>query len=44
MTRDEREEFEERAAIREYDGGFPRKEAERLAAEEITANRKAVKS
>lgn len=27
----DREAFEERAAIREYDGGFNRKEAERLA-------------
>lgn len=31
MTRDERELFEERAAIMEYVGGLPRAEAERLA-------------
>ena len=29
--------FDERAAIREFDGGFPRHEAERLAREEVTA-------
>ncbi len=34
MTRDE-ERFEERAAIREFDGMFPRAEAERLAREEM---------
>jgi len=28
-------EFEERAAIREYDGGLPRTEAERLALEDV---------
>lgn len=28
---EQRERFEERAAIREYDAGFPRAEAERLA-------------
>lgn len=43
MDTDDREEFEERAAIRQYDGGFSREEAERLAAEEIAAKRKAVK-
>lgn len=31
MTRDERELFEERAAIMEYVGGLHRSEAERLA-------------
>ena len=30
-----REAFEERAAIREYDGGFNRKEAERLAHDDL---------
>lgn len=31
MTRDERDLYEERAAIMEYVGGLPRIEAERLA-------------
>ena len=31
----DREAFEERAAIREYDGGFNRKEAERLAHDDL---------
>jgi hypothetical protein len=31
MAKGDPEEFEERAAIREYDGGFSREEAERLA-------------
>lgn len=35
MTDDEREAWEERAAVREFMGGFPRAEAERLAHEEI---------
>ncbi|MBF0371597.1 MAG: hypothetical protein HQL52_19345 [Magnetococcales bacterium] len=30
------EKFEERAAIREYDGGFSREEAERLAVEDMS--------
>ncbi len=29
--------FDERAGIREFDGGFPRHEAERLAREDVTA-------
>jgi hypothetical protein len=29
--------FDERAGIREFDGGLPRHEAERLAREEVTA-------
>lgn len=29
--------FEERAAIREFEGGFPRQEAERLALSELRA-------
>ena len=37
---EESEEFEERAAIREYLGGFPRREAERLAREDIRQRRK----
>lgn len=36
LSEAEREEYEERAAIREYDGGTPREEAERLALEEVT--------
>lgn len=36
---DERERFEERVAIREYDGGTPLAEAERLALEEVIAAR-----
>jgi hypothetical protein len=32
----DREWFEERAATLEYDAGFPRQEAERLAMEEVT--------
>ena len=31
MTPDEREDFEERASIIEYDGNLPRAEAERIA-------------
>ena len=33
----DREAFEERAAIREFDGGFNRKEAERLAHDDLRA-------
>ncbi|MBZ0215221.1 MAG: hypothetical protein K8F25_01590 [Fimbriimonadaceae bacterium] len=32
---DARVEFEERAAIREYDGGYSREEAERMAIQDI---------
>lgn len=32
-----RDRWEEMAAVREYDGGLPREEAERLAAEEYRA-------
>lgn len=35
MTDDERELFEERAAIREFDGGMTREVAERLAAVDV---------
>jgi len=35
MNPDEKERFEERAAIREYLGGFTREEAERLALEDV---------
>ena len=33
----DREAFDERAAIREFDGGFNRKEAERLAHDDLRA-------
>jgi len=36
MTKDYKELFEERAAIREFDGGLPRKEAEEKARNEVT--------
>ena len=39
LTPDEREDYEERAAIREFDGGFTREEAEALALQEILAKR-----
>ena len=35
MTEDQREHFNERAAIMEFDGGLPRQYAERLAMQEI---------
>lgn len=35
MTQDEQERFEERAAILEYDAGYTRVEAERLAREMV---------
>ncbi|OWQ96478.1 hypothetical protein [Roseateles puraquae] len=35
----EREAFEERAAVFEYDGGLPRREAERLALAAVLADR-----
>ena len=36
MTNEEQQElFEERAGIREFDGGLPREEAERLAREDV---------
>lgn len=41
MTPDERVQFDERAAIVEYDGGLSRAEAERLAWAEIEAGRQA---
>jgi len=44
MTPDEQEYFEERAAIREFDGIMPRKEAERLACLDILHERKERKS
>ncbi len=34
---DVREQFEERAAVVEYDGGHPREQAERIAADEVRA-------
>lgn len=39
MTPDEREEFEERAAIMEFDGKMPRRDAEQLAYEIIKKKR-----
>lgn len=38
---DEQEFYEERAAIREFLGGFSREEAEKLASEELEARRAA---
>jgi hypothetical protein len=40
LTTEEREAYEERAAIMEYDGGLPRAEAERLAMEEVVGRRR----
>jgi hypothetical protein len=37
VTPEQREHYEERAAIREYDAGFSREEAERLAREDVQA-------
>lgn len=39
LTSDEREDYEERAAIREYEAGFTREEAERLALEDMLRER-----
>ena len=39
LTADEREWYEERAAIREYDGGMARLDAERAARGDILARR-----
>ena len=39
LSEDEREHYEERAAIREYEGGLPREESERLAREDVEAYR-----
>lgn len=39
MTESQREAYEERAAILEYDAGYPRKEAERLAREMVLGKR-----
>jgi hypothetical protein len=38
LTPDQRDLFEERAAIREYDGGFLRAEAETLACVDVTGS------
>jgi len=43
LNPDERERFEERAAIREYDGGYERAEAERLALQDVIESRKVVR-
>lgn len=40
MNRDDRELWEERAAIAEFDGELPREAAERLAHEELAARRR----
>lgn len=42
MTDNDKDHYEERAAIREYDAKYPREEAERLAMEEVEKRRKAV--
>lgn len=39
LTEDERDEFEERAAIYEFDGGMSRERAEKLALERVLAKR-----
>jgi len=39
LDEDERDRFEERAAIMEYDGGLPRAEAEQLALEDVMRTR-----
>lgn len=39
MNEDEREFFEERAAIREFEGGYSREEAEQLARQEMLERR-----
>ncbi len=38
MTEDQREHFNERAAIMEFDGGLPRREAEKLALQDVLGN------
>jgi len=38
--RNRQEEYEERAAIMEYDGNLPREEAERLAKEDVMREEK----
>ncbi len=38
MTEDQREHFNERAAIMEFDGGLPRLEAEKLALQDVLGN------
>lgn len=40
LTPDERSDFEERAAIREFMGRIPRAEAERLALEDVVRARR----
>lgn len=37
-TDDEKERYEERAAIMEFDGGLPRAEAEKLALQDVLSN------
>ncbi len=38
VTDDQKEQFEERAAIMEFDGGLPRVEAEKLALQDVGGN------
>lgn len=40
LTDHEKEIYEERAAIREYDGNMPRKDAERMALKDIERRKK----
>lgn len=39
LSPEERVDFNERAGVREYDGGYPRAEAERLAWEDLEQRR-----
>lgn len=39
MTEDQREHFNERAAIMQYDGGMTREEAEKAAIQEVVRRR-----
>lgn len=38
MTDDQKENYEERAAIMEFDAGLPRREAEKLALQDVLGN------
>ncbi len=44
LSRDEREEFEERAAILEFDAKMSREQAEKLAMEAVLAKRESDKN
>jgi len=39
MTDDQKENYEERAAIMEFDGGLPRQYAERLAMQDVVGKK-----